>query len=318
MDELDRKILDDLLTFGYQKSKAMAKRLNIGDRTIRRRINKMKENGDLRIVVVPNPVSLGYTSWAIIGIKVSPSDSEKVSRAFVEHPAVHFVASSFGSFDLLIGVFFQHFLELARFVNLELVNMKGILFSETMNLITPRRYWNFSWPRPNFNFSQTVPSKESNGMDLYSTIGSIDRDIIEVLINDGFVSSSELQSKLRLAPVTIRKHMKDMQDKGLFRIEVAPNPSILGYDTWAIIGVNISQRSTHATIEDILLNRNIYLASSAIGRFNAVIAAKFRNAESFNEYLKSELANIQGVSNMHFFMHTKPYKYHNVKWAYRD
>ena len=316
MDKLDRKILDELMTFGYQKSKVIAKRLNIGDRTIRRRINKMKENDELRIVVVPNPVSLGYTSWAIIGIRVSPSDSEKVTRALVEHPAVNFVAASFGSFDLLIGVFFQHFMELARFVNLELVSMMGILLTETMNMITPRRYLNFSWPEP--DFEQTLPFRDPNRIDLYSTISNIDRDIIETLINDGFVSVSVLHSKLRLAPVTIRKHMKDMQNKGLFRIEAAPNPSILRNDIWAIIGVNITQRSTHSTINDILLNKNVYLASSAIGRFNAVIATRFRDTESFNEYLKSELANIQGVSNMHFFMHTKPYKYHNVKWAYRD
>ena len=52
MDNLDRKIISDLGSLGFQKSSAIANHLGIGERTVRRRIDSMLNNNIIKIIAV--------------------------------------------------------------------------------------------------------------------------------------------------------------------------------------------------------------------------------------------------------------------------
>jgi len=317
MGELDKKLLNELQSQGFQKSTILALRLGIGERTIRRRISIMKSKGIIKIIAVPNPVLSGYRAWAKIGIKVEPRSLFHVARELIEHPSIYFVAYSLGTFDILIAVQFDTMDRLTYFVNSELTKVKGILGTETMILMCPRKYYNFSWPEPVFK------KKANDGGEYYHDvttsysvyeIDDIDHGIINILMEDALTPVKTLKSRLGIGEGMIRKRIKKMLEEEVFKIEVVPNPESLEYEVWATMGLTINHQFTHKVINAILKNPAVYLASVSIGRFNIIISARFHNIDLLSKFVNVELAEIKGISTIETFLHTKPLKYHNTKW----
>ncbi len=315
MDVLNRKLLNELQSQGFQRSTILASRLNIGERTIRRRIRAMRSTGIIKIIALPNPVLSGYKAWAKIGIKVEPGSLFHVANELVEHPSIYFVAYSLGVFDITIAVQLETMHKLTYFVNAELTRVKGILSTETMILMYPRKYYNFSWPEPAFRTNDRSEHyrEVTTGHNAY-VIDDTDRRIIDMLVEDAFTPVKVLKSRLGIGEVTIRKRIKKMLKEEVFKIEVVPNPKSLEYEVWATMGLVISHQFAQKVINAIIKNPAVYLAAVSIGRFNIIISARFHNIDSLNEFVNVKLAEIKGVSAIETFLHTKPLKYHNTKW----
>ncbi len=68
-DEIDRQIVAALRKDGREAFTQIAKRLNVSAGMIRIRYNRLVELGVLRVIAVSNPLSMGYNTMALIGIK---------------------------------------------------------------------------------------------------------------------------------------------------------------------------------------------------------------------------------------------------------
>jgi DNA-binding Lrp family transcriptional regulator len=316
MDVLDRKILNELQTQGFQKIHIIASHFGIGERTVSRRISAMRREGIIKIIAVPDLVLFGYKAWAKIGIKVKPQSLSYVAGQLANNPSIYFVAYAYGPFDIMIAVHFYNIDSLTCFINSELTKIKGILNTETMVLTSPRKYYNFSWPTPSFKKTQN-----GLGYDLdagtnsnHYEIDKADQRILSILMEDGLTRPASIKSRLGMGESTIRKRIKKMSDNGLFRIIVVPNPEVLENEVWATMGINVNKRLAHEVLDAIVKYPEVYLASVAIGRFNLVIAARFHHIDFINQFINIKLPAIEGVSYVETFLHNKPLKYHNIHW----
>jgi len=276
----------------------------------------MRTKGIIRIVAVPNPILLGYRAWAKIGIKVIPGFLEQVARELASHTSVYFVAYAIGTFDIISAVRFHTTEGLSHFVNVTLPRITGVQNTETMILMCPRKYYHFSWPAPTF---KKLDHADEYYIDTAATypqydVDGVDRKILNILMDDGLTRPATIKSKLGMGESTIRKRIKSLSRNEVFRIEVVPNMDILQYEAWATIGIIVNQQSVHKVLDNIIKNHSVYLASSSIGRFNVIIAARFHNTDLLNQFVKLELPLIQGVGSVDIFLHSKPLKYHNINW----
>jgi DNA-binding Lrp family transcriptional regulator len=310
MDELDQLLIKELQAHGIEKSWVLASRLGIGGRTIRRRLSEMRKKGVFKPVLIPNRVLLGHRAWARIGIKTWPKSSADVEMALMEHPSVYTVACSLGAFDFIIDVQLNTFEDLGHFVNADLTLIPGIQKVETMILMSPRKYYKYSWPEPKYNEKCKICNNtiiRKNGVD------EVDRKIIDVLARDGLLPLALLQSKLKLSELTLRKRIKDMLKNEAFKIEVIPDPSISGYEVHATVGIIINQYSPHEIIDKIMDSLPVYLASTSLGRFNIILGVRFPNMELLTKFVTHDLCDMPGVSNLETFIHTKLLKFYTIK-----
>jgi len=316
MDELDQKLLDELERYGFQKAATLAPKLGVGKSTIHRRISSMRHKRVIKVIALPNPISFGYRAWAIIGIKVEPGSLYDVTRKLVEHPSTYMVAFSLSEFDIMADVLFDTSDKLTFFVSSELMRIKGILRTETILLMCPRKYYNFSWPAPVFRKSNTgwEPYLEAANHNVCE-IDETDRRIISILRQDGLTRPAALKARLDIGESTIRKRLKNMLNRGLFSIEVVPNPEVLQYEAWAMIGININHQYAHQVIDEIIKNPAVYFASVSLGRFNVIICARFHNMDLLNHFVKVELPAIKGIASVEPFLYTKLLKYHSIDWS---
>jgi len=316
LDKLDQTIIMDLLLKGFRKTAALAFSLGVNDRMVRRRLPNIIEKEVVRVVAVPNIVSLGFEAWARIGIKVEPGSLNRVTRVLVEHPSVYFVVHVLGKFDIIISVYFDTIDRLTHFVDYELTKIRGILFTETMLLVSPRKYGQFSWPVPFFESKEKVLRTQHDGSDDYGNyqVGELDRRILDVMMEDGLIPPKSLKLRLGVGEQTIRRHLRTMSQKEMFKLEVVPVKGYFEYEVQATTGINISHEFPHRVIDAIVENPAVILASVTLGRFNLVIVTRFADINLLNQFVTTVLPSIPGVSSTETFLHVKRLKYYKMTW----
>jgi Lrp/AsnC family transcriptional regulator for asnA, asnC and gidA len=102
IDEIDRQIINCLMEDGRMNAAEVARRLQgeSSERAIRYRINRMVEEGIIKISAIVNPHALGFQVIADVFIEVEPGKIAEVAHALATHPMVSYVAFSIGERDI--------------------------------------------------------------------------------------------------------------------------------------------------------------------------------------------------------------------------
>ena len=131
MDELGRKIIQQLQKDGRAKNSDIARRLGVSEGTVRRRIKSLLDSGTLRVVAIPNLEKMGYETLAIIGIQVDPEKVNQVAEQVSLFAEVRTVSVTTGAFDIFVWVAVQSTDRLGKFIREKMGNVAGIQRTET-------------------------------------------------------------------------------------------------------------------------------------------------------------------------------------------
>lgn len=316
MDQIDNKILRELEIRGYQKPAALAPRIGIGAEAIRRRINKMRATGDLFIVAMPNPISLGYRAWAHIGIKVGSGYLDRVTAELLKYPSVYWIAYSLSQYDIWIATLFKSLTELGFFINSELTRIEGIMDTEKSVFTHVRKYYRFSWPAPIFKRTGSGLAQYPDAADKNNyQIDETDRKILDILTEDGLTSTTNLKARLNIGERTIRKRINNMFRRQLFTLEVVPNLERLA-GTMVYLGIVVKEHSAQEVADTIVKKSSVYFTAEAIGRHNLIVMARFEDTESANHFITVELPEIAGIASIEPFLYTKVIKLRGIHLPY--
>ncbi|MFC1931603.1 Lrp/AsnC ligand binding domain-containing protein [Chloroflexota bacterium] len=316
INDIDQKILTQLEQNGYSSVASIARSLGLGERSVRRRLRSLIAAKIIVVTAVPNPVLCGFSAWSAISVKVSTEHLDNVTRTLVKNPSVYFLAHALGRIDLVIAVFFNTYQELASFINIELVNIKGVEKVDSWLYVIPRKYYHFSWPAS--FFEKTRELRVSPGKIPFSHIGyeitDLDRRILNILRLNGLARPASIASQLGVGVGAVRKHINNMLAHEVYKLEIVQNPEILSGQVWATIGISVNGRSVHDIIDSIVRQYQVHMAAVSLGRFNIVVSARFPNNDALNHFLTQDLPPIRGIVSTETFVHNKPIKYQNVVW----
>ena len=103
LDDVSKAIIDQLQEDGRRSYADIGKHVGLSEAAVRQRVQRLTEAGVMQIVAVTNPLQLGFTRQAMIGIKAE-GNLEPVVEALRAMDEVDYVVLTAGSFDILVEV----------------------------------------------------------------------------------------------------------------------------------------------------------------------------------------------------------------------
>jgi Lrp/AsnC family transcriptional regulator for asnA, asnC and gidA len=147
IDAFDRSIIRLLQEDSRMPSAEIARRLGVAERTVRARINRLVEDGIVKLVAIVNPSALGYDVTADIFLEVEPGRLEEVAQQLVAMEEVAYVGLTTGERDISIQVFVPSVDALYRFITEKLQRIPGVIGTTTY--VVPRVLkWLHNWSLP--------------------------------------------------------------------------------------------------------------------------------------------------------------------------
>ncbi|ABK53058.1 transcriptional regulator, AsnC family [Acidothermus cellulolyticus 11B] len=116
LDATGKAIIEQLQQDGRRSYAAIAKAVGLSEAAVRQRVQRLIDSGVMQIVAVTDPLTLGFSRWAMLGLRVD-GDLQKAADTLAAIPEVDYVVICAGSFDLLAEVVCEDDAHLLRLLN---------------------------------------------------------------------------------------------------------------------------------------------------------------------------------------------------------
>jgi len=130
LDDANRAIIEALQHDGRRPYGAIASEVGLSEAAVRRRVQRLREDGIMQIVAVTDPLQLGFTRQAMVGISVE-GDVRAVADKLSALAEVDYVVMCAGSFDLLAEVVCEDDERLLHVLNDSVRSIPGVRRTET-------------------------------------------------------------------------------------------------------------------------------------------------------------------------------------------
>ncbi len=130
LDDVSKKIIEQLQENGRRPYAAIASSVGLSEAAVRQRVQRLVRDGVVQIVAVTNPLNVGFTRQAMIGIKVE-GNLDPVVKAVSALDEVAYVVITAGSFDVLAEVICEDDTHLLHVLNQQIRTIDGVRSTET-------------------------------------------------------------------------------------------------------------------------------------------------------------------------------------------
>ena len=103
LDDVSKAIIEQLQADGRRSYADIGKAVGLSEAAVRQRVQRLTESGVMQIVAVTDPLQVGFSRQAMIGLKCE-GDLSLVADALAAMTEVDYVVITAGGFDLLCEV----------------------------------------------------------------------------------------------------------------------------------------------------------------------------------------------------------------------
>ena len=133
LDDVSKAIIEQLQADGRRSYADIGKAVGLSEAAVRQRVQKLTESGVMQIVAVTDPMQLGFTRQAMIGIRAA-GDTRVLAEQLAEIPEIDYVVLTAGSFDLLAEVVCENDEELITLLNTKIRSLDGVSVDRDVRL----------------------------------------------------------------------------------------------------------------------------------------------------------------------------------------
>jgi DNA-binding Lrp family transcriptional regulator len=140
VDDLDERLVEELITDGHESNRELARRVGVSDGTVRARLRRLEDAGLVRIAAVVDTVVAGETPSAAFVFVTLDGDDEAAVAALVADPHVGMLERTIGDADLVAVVAALDENELYTYVSRTLRQVSGVSRVEVATAIEALRH----------------------------------------------------------------------------------------------------------------------------------------------------------------------------------
>jgi Lrp/AsnC family transcriptional regulator for asnA, asnC and gidA len=127
VDKTDLAILKFLQEDASIPFTEIARRLRISESTVRKRVEKLKQERVIkRFTVIVEPSKIGLNTVAIVGVDVDPTKLLEVAQKLCEIPETRYVATSTGDHMIMTEIWTKDGKELTKIISEKIGTIEGV------------------------------------------------------------------------------------------------------------------------------------------------------------------------------------------------
>ncbi len=138
LDAISKAIIEQLQIDGRRPYAQIGKAVGLSEAAVRQRVQRLTDSGVVQIVAVTDPLQVGFTRQAMIGIKAEGDLSDLADR-LADMAEVDYVVVTAGAFDLLAEVVCEDDEHLLDVINTKMRTLPGVRATETFVYLKLRK-----------------------------------------------------------------------------------------------------------------------------------------------------------------------------------
>jgi len=130
----------------------------------------------------------------------------------------------------------------------------------------------------------------------------LDRHIIQILQVNGRASNARIARDVGVSEGTVRRRLKTLVTEGIIKIVALPNPEVLGYDTEALVGIQVDPDKIDEVAQLLVVLKESSWVAVTTGSFDIFCWVTLPTSEELGNFLKAVVGTIPGVRRTETFV----------------
>ncbi len=143
LDDVSRAIVEQLQNDGRKSYSDIGRAVDLSEAAVRQRVQKLIESGVMQIVAITDPMQMGFSRQAMIGIRTA-GDARSVADILSAIPAVEYVVITAGSYDILAEVVCKDDDDLLDLLNGTIRTTPGVVETEVFTYLQLKKQ-QYNW-----------------------------------------------------------------------------------------------------------------------------------------------------------------------------
>lgn len=131
----DRDIILELVQDPRQSNVSVARKLGISEGAVRRRVDRLVEDGDLTFSAVPRPAFMGRPVHTLFQIQSAPGENAALLSQITAMPEISYVYHVTGQFDLIAVGYFASNEAMRWFWTERLGRLEGVMDTSSVMVL---------------------------------------------------------------------------------------------------------------------------------------------------------------------------------------
>jgi Lrp/AsnC family transcriptional regulator, regulator for asnA, asnC and gidA len=297
IDEIDAKILKELLKDGRKSFAEIAERCGTSKDVIAKRYKKMKQDKIIvGATIQMNYRFFGYNAVANLSITMDPQELDTVINYIAKLPNIFSVFPSYNKRQIFACVTLRDLSELDHVKDAikkqpTVLEIKTYLWTDIRNI-----HENLELGHPH----KVTRMEDENGFkkcdEAPKKVDEIDKQIIEKLSKNGRVPFTKIAIELKTSTDTVIRRFERLKNAKAIKVVIQIDPSKIGYQAIAIFNLALMSRSDAAeTVKKISEIPDVFHITKTSGDYDLSIMAFVKSFDHFFA-IRNEIAKLPYTS----------------------
>lgn len=299
LDQVDRQLLHALHLDGRAPNATIADVLGVSDRTIGRRIARLRATGAARVTAVVDSRSTGSADW-LARLRVLPTRAATLAQALARRPDTSWVTVVSGGTGIVCLVR----VPAGDPAPLEaLTRHPDILGVEAHRLL--RHLMNRRWAgRTSALCTDQIAALRATvrsaapGPVAPVVLTDLDRRLLPALAADGRSSYPRLARTAGWSESAVRRRLEDLRQSGTVRFDVEVDPSLLGFSTQCLLWLTIAPARLATVAVAVAGDPEAAFVGAITGAHNLLVIVVCRDEDALYTYLSDRIGTLHGVERL--------------------
>ncbi len=302
IDDVDTKILKELLKDGRKSFASIAKEINLTKVAIAKRYQEMKKAGVIVGATIQyNYQKFGYSGVAMIFLSVESLHVDDVLEHLQKIPSI----AGFRYFNSVYNLAAISMLRNLR----DLEYVKEVMSRESPALEIKTYVWTDVRNTPENIFPNTLEREhqshiekssivERRNVENTSRLDELDTQIVEKLTKNGKASLREIAQELRVSTDTIARRYENLRINNYIKVSIQINPLELGFQAILDIKIALSlQNQTNCIADKLAQITGVSYLVKISGDYDLLVSALVRDCYDIIR-INEEIARIPHIKKM--------------------
>lgn len=291
-DELDRRLIGELILDGRSSYAALADKVDLSQAAVRARVLRLLENHVVTITSRVDPQTVGIGVFSFVFLSVT-GPARSVAARISEIDEAVFVVCIAGRWNLLVEVRCSDHRDLLHVLD-RIRDTEGVSDLETVTAIDYLKAGTSGIAAE--VFGQAVPRSLPSPVAADHPIDATDLALIRALVTDGRATFADLAPVAGLSQAGARARVQRLLDDKIITTHASVSANALGLASFAALLISVRGPSA-PVLEQLCRKPEFTVVAAASGRFDAVGEVWCRDNDHFLDTLDS-IRTIDGIAEV--------------------
>ena len=293
LDDLDRRIIAALQSDGRASWTEIAELSGSSVATVARRGQQLLRDGVVRVAVVPRNNHAGPADLFVLRITCAPGAQMAVLAELVQQPDLRFLSLVTGPYDILaeLNLCREDSLQ-ARIVE-QILAIDGVQRCDTDLTLHVYKVTG-DWSRQLLTGVPLEEVTEAHQCDP-SHFDTLDRQIIELMREDGRASFRTVAAEVGLNESTVRRRFESLRSRGCVLVTTLVPAPALGFESEVVLNIAVAPQFLDAAARTLSSYRGVRYVAALLSNNALMCELIMPSTQELFEFTTKTLGRLEGV-----------------------